>query len=197
MSGVESDHLSDASSVFEEEPEIAWIQLREHPDYDIQSEYPYLVRKRANQRIRSLSRDPDGYLCVYIDGRSHRHHRIIAEQFLANLDNLPEIDHFNHVRDDNHLDNIRWASRSTNQRNRTSYRGRQVEYSDFLPDDAEPLTEHRGAAVAHGHFRRGNEYWVEVGGRYRQLTQRRNHRNGWYVQVRGADDRRVSIYWHD
>jgi hypothetical protein len=106
MSGVESDHLSDASSVFEEEPEVEWIQLREHPDFDIQSEYPFLIRKRANGRIILITRMPDQYLQVRLGNSKFLHHRVIAEQFLANLDNLPEIDHINHKRDDNHLDNM-------------------------------------------------------------------------------------------
>jgi hypothetical protein len=197
MSGIESDHLSEASSVFAQEPEIAWIQLREHPDYDIQSEYPFQIRKRADGRIMALSPCGNGYLRVYVDGFRHRHHRLIAEHFLANPDGLPEVDHINHVKNDNRLDNLRWVSRNENMRNKTAYSGRQVEYSDSLPDDAEPLIEHHGRAIAQGHIRRGDEYWVEVADRYRRLTPSRASRNSWRVDVRGPDGRRIAICWHD
>jgi hypothetical protein len=173
-----------------------WIQLRAHPNYDIQSQYPFLIKKRSNQRIIGLNRQGAGYLQVFIDGRKEYHHRVIAEQFLANPDNLTEIDHVNHLTDDNHLDNLRWVSHSDNQKNLTSYHSRTIEYLDELPEGAEPLNEVRGRTLAAGHYQQGRNYFVEVAPRrYRRLTAQRYRARGFKIEMRTADGSRISISW--
>jgi hypothetical protein len=137
-----------------------------------------------------------GYLHVFIDGCTMKHHRVIAEQFLANPDNLTEIDHINHVRDDNHLDNLRWCSRSDNSRNKTTYNGHAVEYLDELPQGSEPLHEVRGRTLAPGHFQHGRDYFVEVAPRrYRRIAASRNHARGLQITVQTADGARIKICW--
>jgi hypothetical protein len=44
-------------------------------------------------------------------------HRLIALHYIENPDNLPEVDHINQERDDNRIENLRWATHSQNQRN--------------------------------------------------------------------------------
>lgn len=44
-------------------------------------------------------------------------HRLLAEAFIPNPNNLPEIDHINAIRDDNSIDNLRWVSRKDNIKN--------------------------------------------------------------------------------
>jgi hypothetical protein len=47
-------------------------------------------------------------------------HRLLAIQYIPNPDNLEEVDHIDMNKLNNNLDNLRWASRSTNCRNRDS-----------------------------------------------------------------------------
>ncbi len=44
-------------------------------------------------------------------------HRLIALTFLPNPDNLPEVDHIDRNKRNNHVLNLRWVTRSTNGRN--------------------------------------------------------------------------------
>jgi len=45
-------------------------------------------------------------------------HRLIAIQYIPNLDNLPEIDHIDRNKLNNSVDNLRWVTRVTNRANR-------------------------------------------------------------------------------
>jgi hypothetical protein len=173
-----------------------WIVLTAFPNYDIQSHHPFLIRKRSTNRIIALTTDKSaGYIRCTLDNQSVRHHRIIAGQFIPNPLMLREIDHINHIRSDNRLENLRWVSTSETQRNKIAYTGRTVEYLDELPEDSEPLTEYHGRTVAPGHYRQNNEFFVEVGGKYRKITHTRRTQNTFSVQVRGTNGERVLISW--
>lgn len=45
-------------------------------------------------------------------------HRLVALAHIPNPENLPEIDHINKDKTDNRIENLRWVSKSTNQRNK-------------------------------------------------------------------------------
>jgi len=50
-------------------------------------------------------------------------HRMVAETYLPNHQNLPEVNHINYVRDDNRVENLEWCDRLSNVRHSTvSYR---------------------------------------------------------------------------
>jgi len=72
---------------------------------------------------RILKPNPDGHGYVYVtlfkDGIRSRVkvHRLVANAFIPNPENKPEIDHINSIRDDNRLENLRWVTRSENNKN--------------------------------------------------------------------------------
>lgn len=58
---------------------------------------------------------PNGYvqICFTKDGKHHYRylHRLLANEFIPNPDNKPTVNHKNHIRDDNRLENLEWATR--------------------------------------------------------------------------------------
>ena len=50
-------------------------------------------------------------------------HRIVAKMCIPNPENLEQIDHINGDKLDNRIENLRWCSHSTNQRNKPSIKG--------------------------------------------------------------------------
>ena len=116
---------------------MAYVECVADNDYEILNEYPFTIRKKSNKREVRESLTGGGYPRVHLNLIDYSKHRIVAEQFIPNPDNLPEVDHINHNRTDYHLSNLRWCNKSQNQRNKRTYRNIEhtyIEYDD-LPDD--------------------------------------------------------------
>lgn len=56
------------------------------------------------------SYNKQGYLRISYQGREWRVHRLVAECFIPNPENKPTVDHIDRVRDNNSVDNLRWAT---------------------------------------------------------------------------------------
>lgn len=55
------------------------------------------------------SNGPNGYLCFRYNGKLVRSHRFVAEAFISNPDNHPEINHKSEVKDDNSVLSLEWC----------------------------------------------------------------------------------------
>ncbi len=55
-----------------------------------------------------------GYLRVNIYGKLYFIHRLVAQTFIPNPDNLPEINHINEDKKDNSSSNLEWCNRGAN-----------------------------------------------------------------------------------
>ena len=99
-----------------------WETLKEDNDYEICKTYPYQIRRKSNKYIISEFENNDGYIICTLNQEQFRKHRLIAIQWIPNPDNLPEVDHINHIRSDNHIENLRWVTRSENNKNKVHSR---------------------------------------------------------------------------
>jgi hypothetical protein len=55
-----------------------------------------------------------GYKLVVLNGKSYNLHRIVAQAFIPNPDNLPQINHINSDKTDNRIDNLEWVTKRGN-----------------------------------------------------------------------------------
>lgn len=62
-----------------------------------------------------------GYLQVKISAKSYKVHRLVAQTFIPNPQNLPEVDHIDRDKSNNSVQNLRWCDHVTNCRNTEKY----------------------------------------------------------------------------
>lgn len=81
-------------------------------------------RWRVNSRVpktleAGTQRNSDGYLNVSVHGRRYLVHRVVMLMCYGFYGEGLEVDHVNHVRDDNRLCNLRFVTHGENQRNQS------------------------------------------------------------------------------
>jgi hypothetical protein len=120
-----------------------FVQLKNYEDYEITTEEPWQFRHHdAFGKCRVVNpwlNKKIGYYMIAIGKQNKYIHRIIAEQFIPNPDNLPQIDHKDRNKGNNSLDNLRWVSHQINQNNLSSMRKITYEYLDELPEGFQPF----------------------------------------------------------
>lgn len=79
------------------------------------------IKKFYEGKIIAQSKHPTGYmivsLCKDAKAKTVFMHRLIAEAFIPNPDNKPEVNHINTIRDDNRIENLEWCTRQENRAN--------------------------------------------------------------------------------
>lgn len=74
--------------------------------------------KNRHNKILKLGTDGKGYVKVWLmkdkKQKSYRIHRLVAEAFIPNPDNLPEVNHIDENKMNNNANNLEWCTRKEN-----------------------------------------------------------------------------------
>ena len=92
---------------------LHFIMLR-HPNYAITEQGEVYSAKTKKYLKHSTSNT--GYLTVYVDGKNRLLHRLLAETFIPNPDNLPCVNHKDGNKLNNELNNLEWCTYGDNER---------------------------------------------------------------------------------
>ena len=99
--------------------------IKGYPGYQISNYGRVWSVKR--QKYLALTPNNCGYLQVKMIAANGKRkgelvHRLVALMFLDNLEKKPEVDHIDRNKQNNHVDNLRWLTKSENNSNKNHYK---------------------------------------------------------------------------
>ncbi|CAL6075154.1 Conserved_hypothetical protein [Hexamita inflata] len=126
-----------SEEISQEEIIEEYRDISEYPNYEVSNLGQ--VRNKTTGRILKQNDRGTGYLAVslYLNKimKTYYIHQLVSKTFLENPDNYTEIDHCDGVRSNNNVWNLRWVSRSENQKNKNGW-GDKFIFVNELPEDA-------------------------------------------------------------
>lgn len=100
------------------------------------------VKRVTTGRILKGGKNTSGYIQMYLYKQGirdvNRIHRLVAESFIPNPENKPEVNHINEDKTNNRVDNLEWCTRKENSNHGT--RNKRVSKTLSIPILAINLT---------------------------------------------------------
>lgn len=93
-------------------------EIKNFPGYAITDDGKVISYKFKKPRVMKTWLQKSGYENIKLCKENHTYHflihRLVAEAFIPNPNNLPEVNHKNKIRNDNRVENLEWCSRKEN-----------------------------------------------------------------------------------
>lgn len=94
-----------------------WEPVKGFPDYSV-SNLGRVISRRTSKEKFIGSVLPDGYIRVALSSETAKRqvdvHKLVAETFIPNPKNLPEVNHIDEDKSNNQVNNLEWCTKSYN-----------------------------------------------------------------------------------
>ena len=148
------------------------------------------------------SKQKNGYIRASLYNESSQHafliHRLVLQYFgPPQPEGMNEVDHINHIRDDNRIENLRYVNTSENHKNRTSTCGVEYEYFDEIPEDEDDIIEVRdyGKHEFEDLYYANNYFYFDTGVNYRRLHINYTKVGSAFIYIRDRNNKLTIIYY--
>lgn len=144
-------------------------------------------KARKEPLLMSPYRKKNGYFVVVLsknnERKRHSVHRLVAEAFIPNQDNKPEIDHIDGNGLNNHVENLRWCTHFENMRNPITNRKMRESFSKRIDKRSKQIVSIKDGVVVKTY---PNIFSVEKDGH--------NHPNVWLI-CHGVNKHHHGLRW--
>jgi hypothetical protein len=89
------------------------LKIKNHPEYSVSTDGKIFSYKRCI--YLKPDKAPNGYLIVTLDKHRVSIHRLVAQHFIPNPENLPLVRHLNNDKENNTIGNLAWGSHADNE----------------------------------------------------------------------------------
>ena len=183
-----------------------WVTCVVDSDYEIFTEYPYIIRRRSNQRIVSeFSNHKNGYTQLTLNSKKFYKHRVIASQFIPNdqPERKTEVDHIDANKLNNHINNLRWCTRRQNLLNRSSNNGVEYEFidEDDLPNDLMLVDEYgdhliESDELIYYYSPSTDLFYLYNGIRYRVMHINYKKNGSAFVKMFTTEEKKIDVHYN-
>lgn len=99
--------------------QIQWKNVKDFDNYKI-NRYGQVVNVKRNKILKEDKTNGRGYcnVTLYKNGTPYRKvvHRLVAETFIPNPNNLPQVNHIDGNKHNNYVENLEWCTQSRNMK---------------------------------------------------------------------------------
>ena len=115
-------------------------------DYDITKDGDIINTRWGNRMVKPQP-NGKGYMRVHIAGKMRFVHRLVAEKYVPNPNNYPQVNHIDGDKTNNRADNLEWVSNDANRRhavaNGLQVHGEACPWAKLTKENVEYIREHK------------------------------------------------------
>jgi hypothetical protein len=145
-----------------------WETVKDYDNYEINKNPPHVLRNKKTKKLIAESYSKDGYIKIHLNLITKSKHRIVANQWLENPNNLPHVNHIDHNRSNNSIENLEWVSIQENNSKREVMSKR--ESFDEIEGEITPISVYKGYKLIEGYcFDENYNVYRHIAGKYKLL----------------------------